>query len=100
MPASRARDAAIYGEWAALLLGLVPEIGYLECRGLYWETPDRDPRGVRRLGLSAWRRRFETTAEWRLRSDMAQAYLTGFERAATRWPPVVSALRRLPARVP
>src|SRR5581483_10617102 len=53
---SRARDAAIYGEWAALVLGLDREIAYLECRGLDWETPDRD----RRRGLAAWRRRLDT----------------------------------------
>lgn len=95
---SRARDAGIYGEWAALLFGLAPEIGYLECRGLDWETPDRDPRGVRRLGLAAWRRRFETPAEWTLRVDMARAYLTSFERTLRRWPARAGTVRRLPVR--
>src|SRR6267378_691033 len=47
---SRARDTAIYGEWAALVLGLAPEVAYLECRGLDWETPDRHRRAVRRFG--------------------------------------------------
>src|SRR5262245_39171565 len=74
---SRTHGAAMYGEWPALLLGLASEVGYLECRGLDWETPDRDPRGVRRLGLAAWRRRFETPAEWRLRVDLARAFLDG-----------------------
>src|SRR5262249_17740012 len=40
---SRAHDVAIYGEWAALLAGLDGPLGYLECRGLDWETPDRHP---------------------------------------------------------
>ena len=95
---SRAREAALYGEWGALLLGLAPEVSYLECRGLDWETPDRDPRGVRRLGLAAWRRRFETPAEWRLRVDLARAFLAGFERTAARWPLQTRTLHRLPAR--
>src|SRR5207247_1076201 len=47
---SRARDAAVYGEWAALVLGLAPEVAYLECRGLDWETPDRHRRAVPRRG--------------------------------------------------
>src|SRR5437660_441276 len=57
---SRALDAAMYGEWAALLLGLGEEVGYLECRGLEWETPDRHRRAVRRASLAVWRRRHET----------------------------------------
>src|SRR5262249_7508648 len=60
---SRARDAAIYGEWAALLAGLGGPLGYLECRGLDWETPDRHRPAVRRVGLAEWRRRQETSAE-------------------------------------
>jgi hypothetical protein len=95
---SGARDAAMYGEWAALLCGLAPEIAYLECRGLDWETPDRDPRGVRRLGLRGWRRRFETPGEWRLRVDMAGEFVAGFARTAGRFPCAVRTLRRVPQR--
>jgi hypothetical protein len=91
---SRARDVAVYGEWAALLLGLVPEVGYLECRGLEWETPDRHRRAVRRLGLAAWRRRWETPAEWTRRVAMAGAFVAGFERARARWPAPAPVLRR------
>lgn len=79
---SRARDTNIYGEWTAVLLDLTPRLAYLECRGLDWETPDRHRRAVRRVGLAAWRRRFETPAEWALRVDMARAIVLGFERAA------------------
>ena len=81
---SRARDTEVYGEWTALLLGLTPRLAYLECRGLDWETPDRYRRAVRRVGLTAWRRRLETPAEWALRVDMARAIVVGFERAAPR----------------
>src|SRR5439155_10023892 len=81
---SRALDAAMYGEWAALLLGLAEEVGYLECRGLDWETPDRHPRAVRRAGLVVWRRRHETPAEWSLRTGIAIDFLTGFRRSAER----------------
>jgi hypothetical protein len=79
---SRARDTNLYGEWTALLLDLMPRLAYLECRGLDWETPDRHRRAVRRVGLVAWRRRFETPAEWALRVDMARAIVLGFERVA------------------
>jgi hypothetical protein len=94
---SRARGAAIYGEWAALVLGLAPEAAYLECRGLDWETPDRHRRAVRRLGLPAWRRRQETPAEWARRVAMAADFVAGFERALGRAPaarPVVRTLAR------
>jgi hypothetical protein len=95
---SRARGAAVYGEWAALLLGLAPEVGYLECHGLDWETPDRHRRAVRRIGLPAWRRRRDTPAEWALRLDMAGEILVGFESARARWPAPPPAVRRLPSR--
>ncbi len=95
---SRARDAAIYGEWAALLAGLPGPIGYCECRGLDWETPDRHRRAVRRLGLDAWRRRQETAAEWGLRIDIAATIVRGFERTLGRWPIPRAPLTRLGPR--
>ena len=95
---SRARDAALYGEWAALVLGLAPEVAYLECRGLDWETPDRHRRAVRRLGLLAWRRRQETPAEWALRVRMAAAFLAGFERAVATAPIARPSVRVLAPR--
>jgi hypothetical protein len=95
---SRARDASFYGEWAALLLELAPELAYLECRGLDWETPDRHRRAVRRVGLAAWRRRLETPAEWALRVDLARAIVVGFERAAAGRSDRVAVVRRLRQR--
>ncbi len=84
LAASRARDAQVYGEWAALLPALAPVLAYVECRGLDWETPDRFRRAVRRVGLAAWRRRQETPAEWALRTAMAQTILHAFERRYAR----------------
>jgi hypothetical protein len=95
---SHARDAAMYGEWAALVLGLAAELAYLECRGLDWETPDRHRRAVRRAGLAAWRRRRETPAEWALRIDMAAAFVAGFRRTAARIALAAPTIRRLPPR--
>jgi hypothetical protein len=86
LAASRARDAAIYGEWAALLAGMPGRVGYVECRGLDWETPDRHRRAVRRAGLVAWRRRRETPAEWGLRIDIAATIVRGFTRTLERHP--------------
>jgi len=96
---SRARDAAVYGEWAALIAGLAREIAYLECRGLDWETPDRHRRAVRRVGLAVWRSRWATAAEWELRIDIASAILTGATRVLARAPRARPALRRLAPRV-
>jgi len=96
---SRARDAAVYGEWAALVAGLDPEIAYLECHGLDWETPDRHRRAIRRVGLPAWRRRQETSAEWSYRIDMAEEIKAGFERALARFPLTGTSIRRLAPRV-
>ena len=95
---SRARDTTLYGEWAALLFTLTPEVAYLECRGLDWETPDRHRRAVRRLGLAAWRRRQETPAEWERRIAMAADFLAGCERALARTPLARPIVRRLPLR--
>jgi hypothetical protein len=81
---SRARDVAVYGEWAAVVLGLAPAIAYLECRGLDWETPDYHRRAVRRVGLAAWRRKQATPAEWALRVQLAAELVRGFERAIGR----------------
>jgi hypothetical protein len=84
---SRALDATIYGEWAALLATLPGTRSYLECRGLDWETPDRDRAGVRRLGLAAWRARFETPDEWGMRVSMTAGFMRGFERVLRRADP-------------
>ena len=94
---SRARDEGVYGELAALVLGLTPEVAYLECRGLDWETPDRHRGAVRRVGLDAWRRRQETPAEWALRIELAAGIVQAFGRTLTRWP-AAPAIRRLPPR--
>jgi hypothetical protein len=94
---SRARDNALYGEWAARVLALADEVAYVECRGLDWETPDRYRRAVRRVGLAAWRRRQETAAEWDLRIGIAAEIVRGFSaarRSSTSGPLV----RRLPPR--
>jgi predicted adenylyl cyclase CyaB len=95
---SRARDASIYGEWAALLAGLPGPMAYVECRGLDWETPDRHRRAVRRTGLATWRRRQETPAEWALRIDIAAAIVRGFTRTLARVP--VPRSRRSATRTP
>ena len=96
---SRARDTAVYGEWAALVLGLAPEVAYLECRGLDWETPDRHRRAVRRVGLPAWRRRRDTPAEWALRVQLAGEIVAGFARALARRPVASPVIRSVAPRV-
>ncbi len=93
---SRARGSTMYGEWVALLAGLGAPLAYRECAGLDWETPDRYPDDVRRVGRAAWRRAMSTPEEWAMRRAMAREFLDGCERALRRWPvrrPV--ALRRL-----
>jgi hypothetical protein len=96
---SRTRDAAIYGELAALVMHASREVAYLECRGLDWETPDRHRRAVRRSGLPAWRRRHDTPAEWSLRVDLAQAFIQGFDHTQKRFPMDPPLVRRLPPRI-
>jgi hypothetical protein len=91
---SRARDATIYGELAALLAA-TRRLAYVECRGLEWETPDRHRRAVARAGLPAWRDRFDTAEEWKLRTDLAAAFVRGFESTTARVRPV----RRGPERL-
>jgi hypothetical protein len=83
---SRARDEDVYGEWPALLAAIEPVLGYVECAGLDWETPDRFRRAVRRVGKPAWRRRQDTPAEWALRAAMAEAIVRGFLRVHARHP--------------
>jgi hypothetical protein len=95
---SRARDAAMYGEWAALLAGIDPAPAYIECRGLDWETPDRFRKQVRRMGRPAWKRKQETPAEWSLRIEMAAAFVRGFHKTLQRCPARDVRLTRLPPR--
>jgi len=95
---SRARDVALYGEWAARVLALVDEVAYVQCRGLDWETPDRHRRAVRRVGLAAWRRRQETPAEWDLRIGIAAEIVRGFAAAWKRLGRSAPTVRRLPPR--
>ncbi len=83
---SRARGARIYGELVGLLAGLAPELVYVDCDGLDWETPDRARAVVSRVGLSRWRARFDTPAEWRLRTAFVAQFIDGFERALARHP--------------
>lgn len=99
LSASKARDVAIYGEWAALLGVAAPETAYLECRGLDWETPDRHRRAVRKVGLAAWRKRFDTEAEWTLRTEMATEFVRGFRKTLARLPAERTRLVRLAPRV-
>ncbi len=83
---SRARSSVIYGELAALLLGLASEVGYVECAGLDWETPDRSRREVARVGLARWRRRWDTPEEWTFRYALATDVVRGFVRTLVRYP--------------
>jgi hypothetical protein len=96
---SHARDVGIYGELAALVFGLAPDVAYVECRGLDWETPDRHPRAVRRVGLPAWRRKQETPAEWSLRVSLARDIVRALERAVAKRPVDALRLRRIPPRI-
>jgi hypothetical protein len=90
---SRARGGAIYGELAALLLGLAARVAYVECRGLDWETPDRDRRTIARIGLATWRRRWDTPEEWGLRRALAREIDRGFARTLARHPPMARVTR-------
>jgi hypothetical protein len=83
---SRARDSTMYGEWAALLGGLGAPLAYLECDGLDWETPDRYPEEVRRVGRAAWRRAMSTPKEWEMRRAMLREFTAGCTNALRRWP--------------
>jgi hypothetical protein len=97
---SRTRDGAIYGEWAALLAGLSERFGYIECRGLDWETPDRHRRSVRRMGLAEWRRRQDTPREWDHRIEIAADIVRGFTRTLARWPVSRCGVTRLACGAP
>lgn len=91
---SRARSSVIYGELAALLLGLAPELGYVECAALDWETPDRHRRAIARRGLVRWRRRWDTPEEWAFRDTLATDVVRGFVRTLARYPARPRLLRR------
>jgi hypothetical protein len=96
---SRARDADVYGEWAAIVPRLGSTVAYIECRGLDWETPDRHRRAVRRAGLAVWRRRQETPAEWAARIAMAETIVDAFERTRRRTPGTAGLVRLRPRTV-
>lgn len=87
---SRARGSTMYGEWVGLLGGLGAPLAYVECDGLDWETPDRYPDEVRRVGRAAWRRAMSSPKEWAMRRAMMRQFVDG----------CVYALRRHPVRTP
>lgn len=95
---SRARGMGIYGEMAKLLFSLRYDVAYVECDGLDWETPDRDRRTVSRIGLAAYRARFDCDDEWRLRHALKREVQTAFDRARSRLGDTSSRLRRLRLR--
>jgi hypothetical protein len=95
---SRTRDAGVYGEWPVLLAALAPEVGYVECRGLDWETPDRHRRAVRRVGLPAWRRRWSNSAEWEARVEMAAVIVRAAAATVARRPARFT-VRRIAPRI-
>lgn len=104
---SSARDESIYGEWAALLAASSATLAYVECRGLDWETPDRFRRSIRRMGLTAWRRRQETPKEWAFRTAMAGTIVRSFARRnvdrapqVVRIPQRARAKAQVPAKTP
>jgi hypothetical protein len=84
---SRARGDAIYGEWLALVATSAREIAYVECRGLEWETPDRDRAAVAGVGLDVWRAGWDTPEEWTRRSRMAERIVRAFEHGLARRSP-------------
>lgn len=95
---SRTRGMGIYGEIAKLLFSLGHDVAYVECNGLDWETPDRDRRTVSRIGLPAYRARFDSDDEWRLRRALKREVEAGFDRARRRLGDGSSRLRRFRLR--
>lgn len=81
---SRTRGMGIYGEMAQLLFSLGHDVAYVECDGLDWETPDRERRTVARIGLPAYRERFDCDDEWRLRRTLKNEVESVFDRARGR----------------
>lgn len=92
---SRTRGMGIYGEMAQLLFSLGHDVAYVECDGLDWETPDRDRRTVARIGLPAYRARFDSDDEWRLRHTLKREVESVFDRAKSRLGDASVRLRRL-----
>lgn len=92
---SRTRGMGIYGEMALLLFSLGHDVAYVECDGLDWETPDRDERLVRRIGLPAYRARFDSDQEWRLRHSLQREVKSVFDRARSRLGRAQGRIRRL-----
>lgn len=95
---SRTRGMGIYGEMAQLLFSLGHDVAYVECDGLDWETPDRERRTVARIGLPAYRARFDSDEEWRLRHTLQQQVESVFDRARDRLGDAGVRLRRLRLR--
>ncbi len=95
LSASRTRGMGIYGEMAGLLFALGHDVAYVECDGLDWETPDRDRRTVSRVGLEAYRDRFDRHDEWRLRYALQRAVEAAFDRVRARLGHPAARLRRL-----
>lgn len=91
---SRTRGMGIYGEMARLLFSLGHDVAYVECDGLDWETPDRDRRTVSRIGIEAYRARFDRADEWQLRWALQREVESVFDRVHARLGDASARLRR------
>lgn len=94
----RTRGMGIYGEMAHLLFSLGHDVAYVECDGLDWETPDRDRRVVARIGLPAYRDRFDRDDEWDLRHSLQREVEAVFDRSRAKLGDAGTRLRRLRAK--
>lgn len=94
LSASRTRGMGIYGEMARLLFSLGHDVAYVECDGLDWETPDRDRRIVSRIGIEAYRDRFDRDDEWRFRWALRRQVEAVFDRVQARLGAPAARLRR------
>jgi hypothetical protein len=95
LASSRTRGMGIYGEMARLLFSLGHDVAYVECDGLDWETPDRDRRVVGRIGLPAYRARFDRDDEWELRHSLKREVESVFDRARDRLGEAQAGMHRL-----
>ena len=64
-----------YAEWPVTLWRSAENPLYVECEGLEWETPDRYMREIQAEGYEEWRKRFQTAAEWKKRTEMLRDFI-------------------------
>ena len=68
-------NSGFYGLWPIILWINASEKRYVEVEGLEWETPDRFPDEINKIGYNTWIEQFQNKNEWKKRIRFIDDFL-------------------------